>query len=185
MKFRELEIDGAWLIEPEPIADDRGFFARAFCRDEFAAHGLATAFVQSSLSYNRLRGTLRGMHHQRAPHQETKLVRCVAGAVHDVIVDVRPGSRTFGRWLGFELSAANRHTLYVPKGLAHGFVTLTDDAELLYSMDEPHAPGHGAGFRWNDPAFGIDWPLTPATISDRDANYPDFDPADGRGQTPC
>jgi dTDP-4-dehydrorhamnose 3,5-epimerase len=180
MKFRELGIGGVWLIEPELVTDERGGFARIFCRDEFAAHGLPTAFVQSSISYNRHRHTLRGMHLQRAPHAETKLVRCTAGAILDVVVDLRRDSPTFGRWLGVELSAANRHSLCVPKGLAHGFLTLTVDAELHYSMDVPHAPGAAAGFRWNDPAFAIQWPAAPAMISPRDAAYPDFDPAAAR-----
>jgi dTDP-4-dehydrorhamnose 3,5-epimerase len=177
MIFTESPLRGAYVVDLEKRGDDRGFFARAFCEREFAAHGLATRFVQLNNSLTARKGTLRGMHYQLAPKAETKLVRCVRGAFHDVILDLRQGSPTFGRSFGAELSAENRRMMYVPKGFAHGFVTLTDDAEALYLVDEFYSPEHERGVRWNDPAFGLEWPLPPAVVSDKDRAHRDFDPA--------
>ena len=159
----------------ERIEDERGFFARSFCAEEFAAHGLAANMPQCSVSFNSRRGTLRGLHYQADPHAEEKLVRCTAGAVFDVIVDLRAGSPTRGRWFGVELTADNRRSLFVPKGFAHGFITLADCSEVLYMISVPHAPGSARGVRWNDPAIAIDWPLQPEHMSDRDAAYPLLD----------
>ena len=174
--FEDTGLAGAWAIELERIADARGFFARVFCAREFAERGLATRFVQSSVSFNARAGTLRGMHFQLPPYRETKLVRCTAGAIWDAIVDLRADSPTRLRWFGTELSAANRRMLYIPAGFAHGFVTLEPESEVFYEMDEYYAPEAGRGVRWNDAAFGIRWPKSPEVIADRDASYPDFDP---------
>lgn len=176
MRFVPLPLSGALLIEPEPIADERGFFARIYCREEFAAHGLDPDLVQCSVSLNKRKGTLRGMHYQKSPHEETKLVRCTMGAIRDVIVDLRRDSLTYLRWAGVDLSAENRSTLYVPRGFAHGFVTLADNSEVFYQMSRFFEPGSAAGVRWNDPAFGIEWPGDVSVISERDRNYPDFAP---------
>ncbi|MEZ5857063.1 MAG: dTDP-4-dehydrorhamnose 3,5-epimerase [Hyphomicrobiaceae bacterium] len=172
MIFKPLSLTGAWLIEPEPYRDDRGTFARTFCAEEFAANGLAITFPQHSLALTKARGTMRGMHFQRQPHAEIKLVRCVAGAVYDVIIDLRPKSATYGRWLGFELTQANGHQIYVPEGFAHGCQTLTDDASVQYLISKPYAPEAASGVRYNDPAFAITWPLPVTAISDRDAAWP-------------
>ncbi|HEX6040824.1 dTDP-4-dehydrorhamnose 3,5-epimerase [Longimicrobium sp.] len=178
MIFVPTLLDGAWVVEPEPVEDERGFFARTWCADEFRARGLDPALAQCSVSFNRRRGTLRGMHFQAAPHAEAKLVRCTRGALWDVVVDLRPGSPTFTRWFGVELTADNHRALYVPQGFAHGFQTLADDTEVFYQISVPYAPGAGRGVRWDDPAFGIRWPHADARIlSDRDRAYPDFDPA--------
>src|SRR5262249_5777915 len=158
--------------------DARGFFARTFCRREFEEHGLETNLVQCSLSVNRLRGTLRGVHFQRPPCQEAKVVRCTAGAIFDVIVDLRPDSSTFLQHFCVHLTAENRRLLYVPKNVAHGFQTLTDETEVYYEMSEFYAPETAAGLRWNDPALGIPWPLAVSVISDQDANYADFQGSD-------
>ncbi len=171
MIFHETPLPGAFLVELEPLADERGFFARSFCAAQFAARGLAAHMSQCSISYNARRATLRGMHYQAAPHEEHKLVRCTAGAIFDVLVDLRPGSRALHRWHGEELSAANHRALYVPPGVAHGFVTLADDCEVLYMISEPFAPQSARGVRWDDPAFGIRWPLRPEVISARDAQF--------------
>jgi dTDP-4-dehydrorhamnose 3,5-epimerase len=182
MIFKPTPLAGAFLIELEPKEDDRGFFARAYCENEFSAHGLSPRFVQANDSLSRRKGTLRGMHYQLAPKAETKLVRCVAGALFDVILDLRKDSRTFGNSWGAELSAANRRMMYVPKGFAHGFVTIEDDTEALYFVDEFYAPTHERCIRWDDPRFKIDWPGAPAVISDKDRNQADFDPAWHLGQ---
>lgn len=174
MIFRELDLPGAFLLEPERLLDERGFFARTFCRRELEAHGLDPAVAQCSLSFNRRRGTVRGMHWQGPPAEEAKLVRVVRGAVHDVIVDVRPGSPTLGRHAAVRLDADNRLALYVPPGFAHGFQTLEDDTELLYQMSSFHAPEHARGFRHDDPEVGIRWPLPVSLISERDRGLPDF-----------
>jgi dTDP-4-dehydrorhamnose 3,5-epimerase len=174
MRFNETELTGAWLLDVEPIEDARGFFARTFCEQEMAAHGLDTRFVQHSMSQNRRRGTVRGMHLQRAPHEEAKLVRCLKGAIWDVIIDLRPGSATYRAWRGYELSAENHTQLYIPKGFAHGFQTLTDAAEVGYLISAFHAPASAAGFRHDDPAFAIAWPLPVTEISDKDRTWPDF-----------
>ena len=174
MIFRDTALKGAYLIEPEPIHDERGFFARTFCRREFESHGLNPNLVQCSLSYNANKGTLRGMHYQAPPHEEAKVIRCTSGAVYDVIVDLRRTSPTFRKWMGVELTAANRKMLYVPEGMAHGFITLTNDTEMFYQMSEFFDPACARGVRWNDPVFGIRWPETPHTVSGRDQGYPDF-----------
>ena len=174
MKFEPTPIAGAWLISLEPMADDRGFFARSYCAEEFARHGVEDRFVQSNLSRNRLRGTLRGMHYQALEHPESKVVRCVRGAIFDAIVDLRRDSpsylKTFGRRLDDEAADA----VYVPPGCAHGFLTLTDDSDVEYQMGSLFTPGAGQGVRWNDPAFEIEWPAPPAVVSERDRGYPDY-----------
>jgi dTDP-4-dehydrorhamnose 3,5-epimerase len=175
MKFTPAPLAGAYVIDLEPHGDERGFFARVFCAREFAEQGLSGQLVQISTSMSAPRHTLRGMHYQRAPHAETKLVRCLVGALFDVIVDLRPDSPTYCRSYGIELSAANRRMLYVPKGCAHGYLTLAENTEILYFMDEFYAADSGRGVRWDDPAFAITWPATPALVSSRDAQYPDFD----------
>lgn len=174
MRFVPLEIDGAWLVELEPISDERGSFARTFCAREFGAHGLATSYVQHSRSYNRTKGTVRGMHYQKPPHQEAKLVSCSRGAIFDICLDLRPQSRTFGRWIGHELSAENGRQFYIPEGCAHGFQTLSDDAEISYLISQYYAPEASAGVRWDDPRFGITLPLPVSTISAKDAAWADF-----------
>jgi dTDP-4-dehydrorhamnose 3,5-epimerase len=172
MRFRETPLPGAWLIEPEPIADERGHFARAWCAGELKAHGLADAFVQSSTSFNRRRGTLRGLHYQAAPDEEAKLVRCIQGAVFDVVIDLRPGSPTLGRWYAAELSVINGRTLYVPPGCAHGFQTLGDGTEVMYHMSATYRPEAARGVRWNDPTLAIDWPVADPILSERDWALP-------------
>jgi len=174
MLFRETVLKGAYVVEPERIVDERGFFSRTWCRSEFEAHGLNPSLVQCNVSYNVKKGTLRGMHYQVVPRAETKLIRCTAGAIYDVIVDLRPGSGTFKRWTGVELNADNRCMLYIPEGFAHGFLTLSDDAEVFYQMSEYYSAEHARSVRWNDPAFGIQWPGEVLVISDRDRSYPDF-----------
>jgi dTDP-4-dehydrorhamnose 3,5-epimerase len=175
MKFTESPLPGAFLVDMELLEDERGFFARAFDIDEFAARGLSSPLRQCSVSYNARTGTLRGLHYQAAPHEEHKLVRCTAGAIFDVIVDVRPRSRHYRQWFGAELSAQNRRALFIPRGFAHGFVTLSDGAEVYYMISAPHAPQSAQGFRWSDPAFGIQWPVSPSVMSPRDAAYPLLD----------
>ncbi|MBN2308488.1 MAG: dTDP-4-dehydrorhamnose 3,5-epimerase [Candidatus Hydrogenedentes bacterium] len=175
MRFHETRLKGAFLIELEPHADDRGFFARAYCEEEFAAHGLCTRYPQCNVSYSVRTGTLRGMHLQAAPHEEAKVVRCTAGAIHDVIIDLRPGSSTFTGYIGVELSAENRKMVYIPEGFAHGFLTTEENAEVFYMMSAPFAAGAARGVRWDDPAFGVAWPGPVEVISERDAGYPDFD----------
>jgi dTDP-4-dehydrorhamnose 3,5-epimerase len=169
--FTESALAGAFVVDMDRIEDDRGFFARSFCAEEFAAHGLPTHMPQCSVSFNARRATLRGLHFQADPHAEDKLVRCTAGAIFDVIVDLRPDSPTCRRWMGLELTADNRRALFIPRGFAHGFITLTDGAEVLYMMSVPHAPGYSRGIRWNDPALAIDWPLEPQYMTARDAAY--------------
>lgn len=162
------------MIEPERLADERGFFARTFCEREFADHGLVPTFAQCSLSWNARAGTLRGMHYTLPPHAEAKLVRCTQGRIHDVALDLRSESATFRRHFALELSAANRLALYLPPGVAHGFLTLEDGCEVFYQMSELFDPTAGRGVRWNDPAFGIVWPAAVEMISERDRDYPDF-----------
>jgi len=166
-------LPGAWAIDIEPREDERGFFARSWCRREFAAHGLNPNVVQCNISFNRRKGTVRGMHFQISPHEEARVVKCTRGSVHDVIIDLRPGSETYRRWAGVDLTADNRRMLYVPEGFAHGFQTLEDDAEVLYLMSQFFAPEAARGVRWNDPAFAIRWPLPASVISERDRSYPD------------
>jgi dTDP-4-dehydrorhamnose 3,5-epimerase len=173
LKFEPLAIAGAVLISIDPQADARGFFARTFCVDEFAAAGLRIDFVQDSISYNRRRGTLRGLHYQRPPHAETKIVRCTQGAVFDVVVDLRPDSPSFGRWTAVELTAENGRMVYIPAGLAHGFKTLADNTVVEYRIACRYAPAAAAGVRWDDPSLAIEWPATPElVISERDTALP-------------
>lgn len=179
MRFMETTLTDARLIELDKRGDARGFFARVFCEAEFAAAGLETRFVQANHSRSAQRGTLRGMHFQRAPHRETKVVRVVRGALLDVIIDLRADSPSYGRWEAFELTAENGRMLYVPAGFAHGFQTLADDTEVTYQVSAAYAPDAEGGVRWDDPAFGIDWPLPVSVISDKDAAWPDVDLAAG------
>lgn len=177
MKFTETALAGVLVVDLEPKTDERGFFARAFCSEEFAARGLCSTFPQANISWNERRGTLRGMHYQRAPFGEPKIVRVTRGRIYDVALDLRESSPTFRRWTAVELSAENRRALYLPEGIAHGFQTLEDDSEILYWMGERYVSDSAAGVRWNDPAFAIDWPIEPPIVSDRDASFADF-PAD-------
>jgi len=177
MKFTELPLKGAYLIDLEKRGDERGFFARVFCENEFRACGLSTGFVQVNNSLSADAGTLRGMHYQLAPKAETKVVRCIRGALWDCIVDLRPDSPTFKRWYGAELTAENRRMMYVPKGFAHGFITLEPDTEAFYFVDEFYAPDRERGLRWDDPQIGIEWPAQPKVLSDKDRGHPDFGPA--------
>ncbi len=177
MIFVATPLGGAFVIEPEPREDARGLFARTWCRRELEAQGLETRIAQCSTSFNKRRGTLRGMHYQAPPFAETKIVRCTRGALHDVIIDLRPDSPTFTRHVGVVLSAENRKMMYVPAGFAHGFQTLQDDTEVFYQISEFYSPEHARGVRWDDPAFGITWPDDERTIVDRDRTYPDFDAA--------
>lgn len=174
MMFRATPLPGAFRIELEPHTDARGGFARSFCEEEFAAHGLATHFRQANVSWSERRGTLRGLHWQAAPHGEAKLVRCTAGSIWDVIVDLRRGSPTCGRWFAAELEARSRGSLYVPAGFAHGFLTLADASEVSYLMSESYAPEAARGLRFDDPALGIPWPEPPRVISERDLAHPPF-----------
>jgi len=174
--FTETKLAGAYVIEPERLSDERGFFARTFCDEAFAQRNMATSFPQCNVSFNAAKGTLRGMHYQAPPHGEAKLVRCTMGAIYDVIVDVQPTSPTFRQWVAVELSAENRRMLYIPEGLAHGFLTLRDDSEVFYQISQRYRPGAAQGVRYNDPAFGIDWPSEVVIISDRDRDYPDLEP---------
>jgi dTDP-4-dehydrorhamnose 3,5-epimerase len=176
MIFRPTSIAGVWIVEPEPHADERGFFARTWCAREFAERGLADCFVQGSMSHNPRRGTLRGLHYQAEPHAEAKLIRCTRGGIYDVALDLRPQSPTFRRHVAVVLDAANRLALYVPEGCAHGFQTLEDDTEVLYQMSAFHAPEAARGVRWDDPAFAIPWPPADRVIAERDRTYPDFQP---------
>lgn len=175
MRFIETPLPGAYLVEQEKREDERGFFARIFCMQEFANKGLDTAFVQANNSLSRDKGTLRGLHYQLPPHAETKLVRCIKGSLYDVILDIREDSPTFGKSFGAVLSQDNRTMMYVPKGFAHGFLTLEPDSELLYFVSAPYSQADERGIRWNDPFFAIEWPDTPRVISDRDTRHPDFD----------
>jgi dTDP-4-dehydrorhamnose 3,5-epimerase len=177
MRFESIPLAGACLIHPDKRGDERGFFARFFCQRELREAGLMTEIAQINNSLSAERGTLRGMHYQLAPAAETKIVRCIRGALFDVILDLRPRSPTFKQWFGTTLSAENRSLLYVPKGLAHGFLTLEPNTEVLYLVDEYYAPHQERGARYNDPAFGIEWPAEPVVISDKDRHWPDFNPS--------
>ena len=177
MIFNETVLAGAFVLELEKRADDRGFFARTFCQKEFADHGLKPTFAQANLAFNVHKGTLRGMHFQAAPHEEAKLVRCTRGAVYDVIVDLRRDSPTFTRWVSVELTVENDTMLYVPEGFAHGYQTLEDETETSYLMSQRYEPSAGRGVRWDDPAFGIEWPDEgDRTMNERDRTWPDFSP---------
>jgi dTDP-4-dehydrorhamnose 3,5-epimerase len=179
MIFRETPLPGAWVLEPERIADERGFFARTWCRRDFEARGLDPSIAQCSVSFNHRRGTLRGLHFQVEPHAEVKLVRVTRGAVWDVIVDLRPGSPTFRQRFAVVLSAEAGHQLYIPKGMAHGFQTLEDATEVAYQISAFYAPEAARGYRWNDPAFAIPWPEPVTVISERDRNLPLFEGGGG------
>jgi dTDP-4-dehydrorhamnose 3,5-epimerase len=174
MIFTATRLEGAWLIDIESREDERGFFARIWCRQELTAQGLDPEIAQESLSFNRHRGTLRGLHFQRPPREETKIVRCMRGGVFDVIVDLRPESSSYLRWQGFDLTAENRKALYVPKGFAHGFQTLEDNTEIVYQISEFYAPDSAGGYRYDDAAFSIAWPLPTTVISERDLGWPRF-----------
>ena len=174
MIFTLTPLPGAYLIALEHLEDGRGFFARSFCQREFEAHGINPRIAQCNVSFNRKRGTLRGLHFQAPPNEETKVVRCTQGAVWDVIVDLRPDSPTFKRWHATELSAHNRFAFYIPEGIAHGFQTLTENAEVLYLMSEFYHPEGARGVPWDDPAFGIQWPLPNPVMSGRDRGFPRF-----------
>lgn len=180
MIFRETRLKGAYRIDLERFEDDRGFFARTFCQREFAQMGLKPGFVQCNTSVSLKKGVLRGMHYQKRPHEEAKLVRCTRGAIWDVIIDLREGSETFTQWVSAELTQENGRMLYIPEGFAHGFQTLSDDTEVLYQMSEFHVPDCARGVRWDDPAFGILWPEKVTLISEKDRSYPDFGPDFGR-----
>lgn len=174
MRFEETSIPGVFELRIEPIFDERGFFARAWCRSEFEDRGLDANLLQCNISFNKLKGTLRGMHFQVAPFAETKLVRCTRGAIHDVVLDLRSQSPAFKKWVAVRLTAEARNMVYVPKGCAHGFLTLEAETEVFYQMSEVYSAESARGVRYNDPAFGIQWPEKVAVISDRDRNYPDF-----------
>jgi len=176
MIFTATPLGGAYVIDLERVRDERGFFARSWCQEEFQAHGLNPRVVQCNVSFSPAAGTLRGMHYQVEPFAEAKLVRCTMGAIHDVIVDMHSDSPTYMGHFGITLTSENRRMLYVPEGFAHGFVTLSDNTEVFYQMSEFYAPDYARGFRWNDPAFGIEWPIVIGVASDRDRNYPDFVP---------
>jgi len=174
MIFTATKLRGAYLIDIEPHQDERGFFARSWCADEFEKHGLNPRLVQCNISFNKKRGTLRGMHYQAAPFPEAKFVRCTMGAVYDVIIDLQAVSPTFRQWFAIELSAENRRAIYVPEGFAHGFQTLVDETELLYQMSEFFHPECARGVRWDDPTFRIEWPISPPILSDRDSVFPNI-----------
>jgi dTDP-4-dehydrorhamnose 3,5-epimerase len=176
MTFTETPLAGAFLIDLELREDERGFFARSFCQDEFRSRGLDARVAQCNISFSERKGTLRGMHFQVPPHEETKLVRCTMGEIFDVIVDVRPSSKSYGEWFAARLSARNRQMIYVPAGFAHGFQTMTDEAEVFYQMSDSHHPESARGIRWNDPALSVRWPLVEPIVSQRDMNFPDWKP---------
>lgn len=172
MKFTATAIEGAYVIDLEPSADERGFFARTFCRDEFAKLGLEGTFAQCNVSRNVRKGTIRGLHFQASPDEETKVVSCTHGAIFDVIVDLRAQSATFGRWASFKLTRDNRRAVYIPKGVAHGFQSLEDDTDVFYLMGQRYRPESARGVRWNDPRLGIPWPVSEVIVSDRDRQFP-------------
>jgi dTDP-4-dehydrorhamnose 3,5-epimerase len=175
MTFHETRIPGVLIVEPDIFPDERGAFIRAWLPDEFTARGLDSRLAQASVAVNRARGTIRGLHYQTAPFEEVKVIRAIRGAIYDIALDLRRDSPTFLQWAGVELAADTHRMLYVPQGCAHGYQTLTDDAQVFYFVSAPYSPAHQAGVRWNDPAFGIEWPLgTPTVINQRDATYPDY-----------
>jgi dTDP-4-dehydrorhamnose 3,5-epimerase len=174
MKFAETKLKGSFIIDPERLEDGRGFFARSWCQQEAKQYGLEPKWVQCNISYNKSKGTMRGMHYQAAPFEEAKLVRCTMGSICDVIIDLRPDSETYTLWTAVELSSENRRMIYIPGGFAHGFLTLQDNTEIFYQMSEFYAPNSARGLRWNDPAFDIHWPGDVTVISDQDHNYPNF-----------
>ncbi len=174
MIFTETPLKGAYIIELERIEDERGFFARSWCAREFAEHGLNPNLVQCNVSFNKKKGTLRGMHYQASPHEEAKMLRCTKGSLYDVIVDLRKNSPTFKQWFSMDLTAENNKQLYIPEGFAHGFLTLEDGTEIFYHMSEFYYPQSALGVRYDDPAFGIEWPISDWIISEQDRGYPDF-----------
>lgn len=174
MLFTQTKLTGAYVIDLEKKVDDRGFFARAWCQEEFQTHNLVSQFVQCNTSWNRTKGTLRGMHRQVAPHEESKLIRCTRGAIYDVMIDLRRDSPTFGKWQGFELTEINHRSLFVPGGFAVGYQTLEDSSEVVYLVSEFYAPSCEEGIRYNDPAFGIEWPTVVTVISEKDKRWPDY-----------
>ena len=176
MKFIETELQDAYIIEREPFVDHRGSFSRTFCAKEFEQHGLATNMVQTNLSITKKKHTIRGIHYQIEGAEEDKLVQCLQGTILDVIINLRKGSKTFGKYVGVELSETNNKMLYVPRGFAHGFITLDDDCCVLYQVSNFYAPGKERGIRWNDPFFGIEWPAENPILSEKDATHPNFDP---------
>ncbi|WP_291571673.1 dTDP-4-dehydrorhamnose 3,5-epimerase [Clostridium sp. UBA4548] len=174
MIFKETKLKGAYIIEIEPIEDERGFFARSWCKEEFESIGLNPNLKQCNISYNKHKGTIRGMHFQTAPYEEAKLVRCIRGAIYDVIIDLREHSETFMKWIGVEITAENRKALYIPEGFAHGFQTIEENSEVFYQMSESYHAEHAAGIKWNDTTFGIEWPLPIISISDKDNSFQSF-----------
>lgn len=174
MNFTETKLKDAWIIDVQELTDERGFFARAWCQKEFDERKMVSNIAQANMSFNHKKGTLRGMHYQVAPYEETKLVRCTRGGIYDVIIDLRPDSPTYREWIGVELTAETRRMLFVPRGFGHGFQTLEDNTEVFYQVSEFYTPGAEEGLRYNDPAFAIDWPETVSVISEKDANWPDF-----------
>jgi dTDP-4-dehydrorhamnose 3,5-epimerase len=174
MIFTPTKLQGAYILEVKKIEDERGFFGRSWCKRELEEHGLNANVVQANVSYNKVKGTLRGMHFQKAPHQETKLVRCTRGAIYDVIIDLRPDSPTYKQWIGVELTESNYRMLFVPEDFAHGFITLEDNTEVTYQVTQYYTPGAEGGIRWNDPAFNIEWPIPPVVVSGKDQAHPDF-----------
>lgn len=176
MIFTKTKLADAYIIDIEQRQDERGFFARAWCQQEFEDHGLVSRVVQANISYNKRAGTLRGMHYQKTPYAETKLVRCVRGAIYDVIIDLRPDSPTYMQWLGVELTPENYRMLYVPEGFAHGFQTLADNTEVTYQVSQFYTPGAEGGLRYDDPAFKIEWPVAVQVISEKDRTWPDYEP---------
>jgi len=177
MKFTNTQIEGVYLIDLQPHGDERGFFARMFCKDEFARHGLSTDFVQANTSFSATKGTLRGMHYQHYPHAEAKLVKCIQGALYDVVLDLRKESDTFGQHQAFELTAENRSMVYIPEGCAHGFMTLENNTEIMYLVSAFYAPDAESGVRFDDAQFNISWPMKPGEMSAKDKNYPDYQDA--------
>jgi dTDP-4-dehydrorhamnose 3,5-epimerase len=182
MKFTPTEIADVFVVELEKREDDRGFFARGFCQREFEEHGMVSQVVQANISYNKYKGTLRGMHYQVSPYEETKFLRCTKGAVYDVIIDMRPESLSYMKWFGVELTDKNYKMLYVPRNFAHGFQTLEDETEVMYLVSEFYAPQSERGVRFDDPAFNIQWPLEVAQISEKDAAWPNYQDANPVGK---
>lgn len=174
MIFTETKLKGAFEIEIKKLEDDRGFFGRSWCANEMKDHGLKHELCQANTSFSKKKGTLRGMHYQADPYQETKLIRCTRGSIYDVIIDLRPGSPTFKQWIGVELTQDNYKMLYVPEDFAHGFITLEDDSEVTYLVTQFYTPGAEKGIRWNDPAFSIQWPFEPVIMTEKDKNHPHF-----------
>jgi dTDP-4-dehydrorhamnose 3,5-epimerase len=176
MIFTNGPVHGSYLIDLEPHGDERGFFARTYCEKEFAQHDLATRMVQTNMSYSAEKGTLRGIHYQKAPHEEAKLMRCTSGAIYDVMIDLRPDSPTYMEWMGVELTSEDRRMVYIPEGCAHGFLTLADHTEVSYQVSSFYTPGVERGIRFDDPAFDIDWPIDVRVVSEKDRSWPDVDP---------